>query len=110
MARPRTGIPPIVSLKPVVVRHSIVVEVEVEGLVAQLDQARKKSGKTVRSVMKAAGLSENYWGNLIRGTTKTIELKTLLNIQEILGVSLLEDLSKWEPKKVSATEGGSHAS
>lgn len=110
MARPRTGISPIISLKPIVVRHSIVVEVEIEGLVAQLDQARKNSGKTVRSVMKAAGLSENYWGNIIRGTTKTIELETLLSIQEILGVSLAGDLSRWEPKKTNVTEGGSHES
>lgn len=97
MARPFKGKYTNISKKPTIVRHTVTVEVSVKGLAKKLYNAREASGKTIREVMGAIGMSDATWGELIRGKTNGVRLDVLMRLEKVLDCDLGLDWTQWTP-------------
>lgn len=100
MARPTKGKMPQIRRTPITVRHVITVDINVENLGETLYKARLRSGKTITEIMGQIGITESYWGQVIRGNVQTIPLDRLIKIQEILDCDLGLDWDDWIPEEL----------
>jgi transcriptional regulator with XRE-family HTH domain len=63
------------------------IEVDVPDLGVRIKEARENDPRSLRAIAKAAGMSATNWLRIEEENNKTLPLKTLKTIQNVLGVS-----------------------
>jgi len=64
---------------------------DVPGLGQQIEAVRKADGRSLQAISDAAGMTRQHWREIELGNVKTLPWETLQKMQQVLGVTLLED-------------------
>lgn len=75
----------VTAVAKMLVRKIVKIETEVAGLAERLRETQKKSGRSVREVTAAIGITPNYWHMLVAGKAE-LSWDLLQKIQRELGV------------------------
>lgn len=70
------------------VRSTVVKEIDVPGLGARIEEARRGSGRPLTIVCAEVGMSTANWYRIEQEKNESIPLETLRKIEAVLGVNL----------------------